>query len=84
MDITLGKRFAKGYQFYANYTLSSLVGNYQGNYRSDNGQTDPNISSMFDFTNSDGRLSGQYEVGPLETDRRNQIPNCSPIRAGKH
>ena len=73
MDITLGKQFTKGYQFYANYTLSSLAGNYQGNFRSDNGQTDPNISSMFDFTNSDGRLSGQYEVGPLETDRRNQL-----------
>ena len=73
VDITLGKRFGKGYQVYANYTVSSLTGNYQGNFRSDNGQTDPNISSMFDFTNTDGLLSGQYEVGPLETDRRNQL-----------
>ena len=72
-EIVASKRFAKGFQFYGNYTLSSLSGNYQGNYRSDNGQTDPNISSLFDFTNSDGLLSGQYTAGPLPSDRRHQI-----------
>jgi hypothetical protein len=50
-----------------------LFGNYQGNFRSDNGQTDPNISSMFDFTNSDGLLSGQYVPGDLPSDRRHQV-----------
>jgi hypothetical protein len=28
---------------------------------------------LFDFTNSDGLLSGQYTTGPLPSDRRNQI-----------
>jgi hypothetical protein len=73
MELVVNKRFSRGYQFFANYTLSSLTGNYQGNYRSDNGQTDPNISSLFDFTNSDGLLSGQYTTGPLPSDRRHQI-----------
>ena len=53
--------------------LSKLDGNYQGNYRSDNGQQDPNISSMFDFTNSDGVLTGQDIPGVLNSDRRHQF-----------
>jgi Carboxypeptidase regulatory-like domain/TonB-dependent Receptor Plug Domain len=60
-------------QFYGSYVLSKLYGNFQGSYRSDNGQNDPNISSMFDFTNSDGRLTGQDIPGLLETDRTHQF-----------
>ncbi len=60
-------------QIYGSYVLSKLYGNYQGSYRSDNGQHDPNISSMFDFTNSDGRLTGQDIPGVLETDRTHQF-----------
>jgi len=60
-------------QVYGSYVLSKLDGNYQGSYRSDNGQNDPNISSMFDFTNSDGRLTGQDVPGLLETDRTHQF-----------
>jgi hypothetical protein len=53
--------------------LSKLDGNFQGSYRSDNFQQDPNISSMFDFTNSDGRLTGQDIPGVLPSDRTHQI-----------
>jgi hypothetical protein len=60
-------------QFYGSYVLSKLYGNYQGSYRSDNNQNDPNISSMFDFTNSDGRLTGQDLPGVLNTDRTHQF-----------
>jgi hypothetical protein len=60
-------------QFYASYVLSKLYGNYQGSFRSDNGQIDPNISSMFDFTNSDGRLTGQDVPGVLDSDRTHQF-----------
>jgi hypothetical protein len=73
MELVFSKRFSKGFQFFANYTLSSLYGNYQGNFRSDNGQTDPNISSLFDFTNSDNALGDQFKPGPLPSDRLNQI-----------
>jgi hypothetical protein len=50
-----------------------LDGNYQGSFRSDNFQQDPNISSMFDFTNSDGRLTGQDIPGVLPSDRTHQL-----------
>ncbi len=64
-EFIVSKRFSN-VQFYGSYVLSKLDGNYQGSYRSDNGQNDPNISSMFDFTNSDGRLTGQDIPGVLE------------------
>jgi hypothetical protein len=71
-EFIISKRFSN-VQFYGSYVLSKLYGNYQGSFRSDNGQNDPNISSMFDFTNSDGRLTGQDVPGLLETDRTNQF-----------
>jgi len=71
-EFIVTKRFSN-VQFYGSYVLSKLYGNYQGSYRSDNGQNDPNISSMFDFTNSDGRLTGQDEPGLLDTDRTHQF-----------
>lgn len=71
-EFIVNKRFAN-VQFYGSYVLSKLYGNYQGNYRSDNGQQDPNISSMFDFTNSDGVLTGQDLPGVLPSDRTHQF-----------
>jgi hypothetical protein len=71
-EFIVTKRFAN-VQFYGSYVLSKLDGNFQGSFRSDNGQQDPNISSMFDFTNSDGRLTGQDIPGLLETDRTHQF-----------
>jgi hypothetical protein len=60
-------------QIYGSYVLSKLFGNFPGSYRTDNNQDDPNISSLFDFTNSDGRLTGQDLPGVLGTDRTNQF-----------
>jgi len=34
-----------------NYRWAKLYGNYEGLYRNDNGQSDPSISSLFDFSN---------------------------------
>ncbi len=73
MELSLTKRFSANWQFYGTYRLSKLYGNYEGNFRNDNGQTDPNISSMFDFTNSDGLLGDQFAPGVLPSDRRHQI-----------
>jgi hypothetical protein len=72
-EFIITKRFAKNFQVYASYRLAKLFGNYEGNFRNDNGQSDPNISSMFDFTNSDGRLADQYRPGVLPTDRTNAL-----------
>ena len=72
MELIVTKRFSN-VQFYGSYVLSKLYGNFQGSFRSDNGQQDPNISSMFDFTNSDGVLTGQDIPGVLNSDRRHQF-----------
>jgi hypothetical protein len=58
----------------ANWRIATLKGNYEGHLRNDNGQTDPGISSLFDFTAGDFNLLGdQFAVGPLNSDRRHVI-----------
>jgi hypothetical protein len=67
LEMLLTKRFGDHWQFYGNMRFSRLRGNYEGLFRNDNGQSDPNISSLFDFPNSP-LLAGQFEPGPLNTD----------------
>ena len=71
LEIELNKRFSNGWQMLTNFRISSLRGNYEGHFRNDNGQTDPGISSLFDFTAGEFNLLGsQFAVGPLNTDRQ--------------
>ena len=49
IELTFNKRFSNNYQFIASYVFSSLIGNYEGLFRNDNGQSDPNITSLFDL-----------------------------------
>jgi hypothetical protein len=70
-EFELNKRFADHWQLLSNFRIAKLNGNYEGHLRNDNGQTDPGISSLFDFTQGDFNLLGdQFRVGPLNTDRR--------------
>ena len=70
-EFELNKRFANRWQLLSNFRIASLRGNYEGHLRNDNGQTDPGISSLFDFTQGLFNLLGdQFSVGPLNTDRR--------------
>lgn len=70
-ELELNKRFANSWQLLSNFRIASLRGNYEGHLRNDNGQTDPGISSLFDFTAGDFNLLGdQFQVGHLNTDRR--------------
>ncbi len=59
-EFTAEKRFSRNYQFLASYVFSSLIGNYEGLLRNDNGEQDPNITSQFDLIsllfNTYGRL----------------------------
>jgi hypothetical protein len=58
-----------------NYRWAKLYGNYEGLYRNDNGQSDPSISSLYDFTDGVlGMLGQQFVQGFLNTDRR-QVGN---------
>ncbi|MDT7689537.1 MAG: hypothetical protein QOE46_2296 [Acidobacteriota bacterium] len=71
VEIELNKRFSDNWQLLSNWRIASLRGNYEGHFRNDNGQTDPAISSLFDFTAGEFNLLGdQFAVGPLNTDRR--------------
>ncbi len=70
-ELELNKRFSNNWQLLSNFRIASLRGNYEGHLRNDNGQTDPGISSLFDFTAGDYNLLGdQFQVGHLNTDRR--------------
>lgn len=71
VEIEVNKRFSNNWQLFTNWRIASLRGNYEGHLRNDNGQTDPAISSLFDFTTGDLNLLGdQFAVGALNTDRR--------------
>jgi len=68
LELTATKRFTNNYQFIASYVYSSLIGNYEGLFRNDNGQSDPNITSLFDLVSL---LQNQY--GRLPNDRPHQF-----------
>ena len=71
-EVELNKNFSRGYLIRANYRFAKLWGNYEGLFRNDNGQSDPGISSLFDFTQGViGLLGTQFQPGYLNTDRRN-------------
>src|SRR5262249_23842686 len=74
-EFELNKGFSSGWLMRFNYRLAYLRGNYEGAFRNDNGQTDPSISSLFDFVEGNmGLLGDQFKVGPLNTERH-QIVN---------
>jgi carboxypeptidase family protein len=74
VEIEMNKSFSKGWLMRANYRIARLQGNYEGAFRNDNGQTDPSISSLFDFTPGVlGLLGDQFANGPLNTDRRHVV-----------
>jgi hypothetical protein len=60
------------YYFTAQYALSNVRGNYEGLYRNDNDQSDPNITSLFDFPN-EALFAESFTNGNLNTDRTHRI-----------
>jgi hypothetical protein len=71
VELELIKRFNNHWLADVNFRWGNLWGNYEGAYRNDNGQSDPGISSLFDFTPGKlGLLGDQFAPGYLSTDRR--------------
>ena len=68
IEFTATKRFTNNFQFISSYVFSSLIGNYEGLFRNDNGQSDPNITSLFDLQSL---LNNTY--GRLPNDRPHQF-----------
>jgi hypothetical protein len=89
VEITADKRLANHWALQASYRYSRLRGTYEGFYRDDNGQSDPGISSLFDFPTNDPtytsigvpqfgyrgdvRYLGALGAGPLPLDRPHEI-----------
>ena len=70
-ETELNKAFSKNWMARVNYRFARLYGNFEGALRNDNGQTDPSISSLFDFTPGVfGLLGDQFRSGPLNTDKK--------------
>lgn len=53
VELTWNTRYANNWSALASYRWSRLRGNFEGFYRDDNGQSDPGISSMYDFPQND-------------------------------
>jgi outer membrane receptor protein involved in Fe transport len=53
VEFTWNTRFANKWSALASYRWSRLRGNFEGFYRDDNGQSDPGISSLYDFPQND-------------------------------
>ena len=88
VEVTLDKRFAQNWMLSASYRWSRLYGTFEGFYREDNGQSDPGITSLYDFPTNDPsytgigtpefgypgdiRFLGELGKGPLPLDRPHQ------------
>jgi len=71
VEFEVRKAFTHNWALSINYRVAQLRGNYEGAFRNDNGQADPGISSLFDFTEGAlGLLANQQSIGFLSTDRK--------------
>lgn len=65
IELTFNKRFTNNWQLYSSYVNSENKGNYGGLFRQDNGQLDPNITSLYDLPDllvgADGLLPNDRE-----------------------
>jgi hypothetical protein len=53
VELTLNRRMANNWTMITSYRWSRLRGNFEGFHREDNGQSDPGISSLYDFPTND-------------------------------
>jgi len=68
LELLIRRGFSGNWQFNGTYVLAKNEGNYPGLFRQDNGQLDPNITSLFDLPDL---LDGAY--GLLPNDRKHQF-----------
>ena len=89
VEFTMDKRFSENWALLGSYRWSQLSGNFEGFFRNDNGQSDPGITSLFDFPTNDPtytsigvpefgfrgdiRFLGALGEGPLPNDRPHQV-----------
>jgi hypothetical protein len=72
IELVFNKRMSQNWLMYVAYRYGRLYGNYEGLYRNDNGQQDPNITSLYDFPDTP-LSSGQFINGRLNTDVKHNL-----------
>jgi hypothetical protein len=89
VEFTANRRLSNRWSLTSSYRWSRLTGNFEGFFRNDNGQSDPGISSLYDYPTNDPtytaiggsqfgyagdiRLLGAAGTGPLPLDRAHSI-----------
>ena len=88
VEVTANRRLRDNWLLLASYRWSRLFGNFEGFFRNDNGQSDPAITSLFDFPTNDPsyvrdgralgfrgdiRYLGTLGAGLLPNDRTHQV-----------
>jgi len=87
LELTLNRRFTTNWTMLSSYRWSRLRGNFEGFYRDDNGQSDPGITSLYDFPTNDpsytaigvpefgyrGDIRFLGQTGILPLDRAHQV-----------
>jgi hypothetical protein len=63
LEFTLNRRMSGNWSALTSYRYSRLRGNFEGFYREDNGQSDPGISSLYDFPTNDPTYLSFYGAG---------------------
>ena len=74
IEFEVRKDLSHNWAINANWRISRLQGNYEGAFRNDNGQADPGITSLFDFTPGLlNTLGFQTATGILNADRKHVV-----------
>ena len=89
IELTANRRLADNWMLISSYHWSRLHGSYEGFFREDNGQSDPALTSLYDFPTNDPsytaigvpqfgyqgdiRFLGKLSEGPLPLDRPHQV-----------
>lgn len=89
VELTVDRRFSENWSIMGSYRWSRLFGTYEGFFREDNGQSDPGLTSLYDFPTNDPsytavgtpqfgyrgdiRFLGDRGKGPLPLDRPHQF-----------
>jgi hypothetical protein len=70
IEVEVNKALSHNWSLIANWRIARLRGNFEGAFRNDNGQNDPGISSLYDFTPGLlNEIGTQLAVGSLNADR---------------
>jgi hypothetical protein len=88
VEVTMDRRFSNNWSLLSSYRWSRLHGSYEGFFREDNGQSDPALTSLYDYPTDDPtyasiggplgyqgdiRFLGSLGEGPLPLDRPHQL-----------